>query len=168
MNYFEFFDLPLSPSVDQAALKRRFLANSRAFHPDFHTLASGAEQDAALEKSTHNNRGYKILADDHERLRHFLELKELLGAEGENKVPQEFLARIMDLNEALMELEFNPTPATKEAAQKRIADLENQLTASVGPVLDDYDDATATESELAALRDYYLKKRYLLRLRGKI
>ena len=168
INYFAFFDLPVAPTVDAAALKKAFYANSRRFHPDFHTLATPAEQDAAMEKSTHNNRGYKTLTNDDLRLRHLLELKGAIGAEGENSVPQDFLMDIMDINEALMELEFDPSPEAKSAATTKIDALEEELNAGVQDLLTSYDDATVTEGELGRLRDYYLKRRYLWRLRGKV
>lgn len=167
MNYFSFFQLPLSPTVDQAALKKTFFANSRRFHPDFHTLKSEAEQQEALEQSTHNNRGYKILKDRDQRLKHLLEVKGVLGAEGTNSVPQDFLMEIMDVNEALMELEFEDDPAAREKVTGLIDQLEADLDAGVAGILTDYDDATVTAAELEQLKDYYLKRRYLRRLRSK-
>ena len=168
MNYFEFFDLPVSPSLDEAELKRRFYANSRRFHPDFHTLSDDAQQAEALEQSTHNNRGYKLLLNEDERLRHLLEVRGQLGEEGSNQVPQDFLMEIMEVNEALMELEFEDDPMARQRVEGLITQLEADLRREAGPALDHYDDATATEAQLTTLRDYYLKRRYLLRLKNKI
>ena len=164
-NYFEFFDLPPAPRVDQAALKKRFLANSRAFHPDFHTLADEATQQRALEQATLNNQGYKILRDDDLRLKHLLEVRGLLAEGSNSQLPQSFLMEMMDLNEARMELEFDDDPAARARVDGMIDELEAGLRTTAAPVLDHYDDATATPADLAALKDYYLKKRYLRRLR---
>lgn len=164
-NYFHFFDLPVSPTLDAAALKRTFYANSKRFHPDFHTLADEAAREEALEKSTINNQGYKVLADEDRRLKHLLELKGVLGEEGSNKMPQAFLMEMMDINEALMELQFDDDPAARAKIDAMIADLEAGFYADVTDLLNQYDDATVSEAELEKLKDFYLKKRYLRRLK---
>ncbi len=167
-NYFDFFGLTPSPKVDQGLLKRSFYANSKRFHPDFHTLESDDRQQEVLEKSTLNNQAFKVLSDDDQRLRHLLELKGSLGEEGSNQVPQDFLMEIMEVNEALMELEFEDDPAARQKLEGLIAQLEADLDREVAPVIDHYDDNAAEAEQLTALKDYYLKRRYLLRLREKI
>ena len=164
-NYFEFFGLPPAPRVDKAALKRTFYANSKRFHPDFHTLADGATQEDALERSTINNQGYKILTDDDKRLKHLLELRGVLGPEGSNQLPQSFLMEMMDLNEAVMEQKMAPDPAGEARVTAMLGDLETSIRAAVDQLLHTYDDATATPEDLEKLKTYYLKKRYLRRLR---
>ncbi|OAV46233.1 iron-sulfur cluster co-chaperone HscB C-terminal domain-containing protein [Lewinella sp. 4G2] len=167
-NYFDFFGLPVSPSVDRAQLKRTFLANSKRFHPDFHTLSDEATQEDALEQSTTNNRGYKVLNNEDQRLKHFLDVHGALGEEGTNTVPQDFLMEIMEVNEALMELEFDDDPMARLKVEGLIAQLEKDLQGEVAPVLAAYDPEQPDESSINALRDYYLKQRYLMRLRQKI
>lgn len=166
-NYFKFFGLPVSPTVDQAALKKVFYANSRKYHPDFHTLEDEAAREASLEKSTINNQGYKVLSDEDRTLKHLLDLKGILGEEGSNKMPQAFLLEIMDVNEALMELEFDDDPAARAKVEQMIAGLEAGFRCEVGDLLENYDDATTNDAELQRLKDYYLKKRYLLRLTNR-
>lgn len=168
MNYFEFFGLAPAPRIDLIALKKKFYANSRTFHPDFHTLADTDSQEEALEKSTLNNQAYKTLMNDDQRLRHLLDINGVLGEEGSNQVPQDFLMDIMEVNEALMELEFEDDPAAKSRVEGLIDQLENGLEAEVADLLNHYDQDTVSPGELSRLKDYYLKKRYLLRLRGKI
>ena len=167
-NYFEYYGLPLTPTVDQAELKRKFYANSKRFHPDFHTLSEDAAQDEALEQSTLNNRGYKTLADDDLRLKHFLEVHGALGEEGFNTVPQDFLMEIMEVNEALMELEFEDDPLVRQKVTGLIDQLAQDLEETVAPTLASYDPGTVSPEALTNLKDYYLKRRYLLRLREKI
>ncbi|MBC6996036.1 Fe-S protein assembly co-chaperone HscB [Neolewinella lacunae] len=167
-NYFAFFGLLPAPVLDEAALKKAFYANSRRYHPDFHTLEDEATRDAVLEKSTLNNQAYKVLADPDLRLRHLLELRGALGEEGTNSVPQDFLLEIMDVNEALMELELDDDPAARARIEALVAGLEASLDREIADLFNQYDDATVSPAELDRLRDYYLKKRYLLRLRGKI
>ena len=166
-NYFDFFDLPLSPTLDEALLRKTFYANSKRFHPDFHTLKSEGEQQEALDNSTINNQGYKVLTDPDRRLKHLLELKGVLGAEGTNTVPQDFLMEMMEINEALMELEFEDDPLVRQKVTGLIDKLEADLDESVADIIKHYDDATVSEANLGKLKDYYLKRRYLRRLRSK-
>ena len=168
MNYFEFFNLPLSPLIDKADLKKRFYANSRKYHPDFYTLEDEATQADVLEKSTLNNQGYKVLKDDDRRLKHLLELKGALGEEGKNPIPQDFLMEVMDINEALMELEFDDDPALRKKAHASVSKLDAELQADVKQLLENYDDEQVSDAELNQLRDYYLKRRYLLRIYKKL
>ena len=167
-NYFEFFGLPVSPSIDEPQLKRTFYANSRRFHPDFHTLASAGVQDDALVQSTLNNEAYKTLADPDRRLKHLLELRGVLGAEGTNNVPQDFLMEIMEVNEALMELEFDDDPLARQKVTGLIEQLEAGLDADYRTLADEYAERQDDGAILSGLRDYYLKKRYLLRLRENV
>lgn len=167
-NYFKFFGLPLSPNIDPADLKRKFYANSKRFHPDFHTLSDQTTQDEALDQSTLNNQGYKILSDEDLRLKHFLEVHGALGEEGSNTVPQDFLMEIMEVNEALMELEFDDDPLARQKVEALITQLEADLVEEVSGPLQAYVPEDASPATLNTLKDYYLKRRYLLRLRNKI
>ena len=167
-NYFHLFNLPPAPTLDEAALKKTFYANSKRFHPDFHTLEDPATQQEVLEKSTLNNQGYKVLADEDLRLKHLLEVKGVLGEEGTNQVPQDFLLEIMEVNEALMELAFEDDPVARLRVTALIDRLEATLREEVADVYASYDDARVTPAQLDKLKDYYLKRRYLLRLREKI
>ncbi len=167
-DYFSFFGLRPSPTLDEAALKKTFYANSKRYHPDFHTLETEATQQEVLEKSTLNNQGYKTLRDEDTRLQHLLQLRGVLGAEGTNQVPQDFLMEIMEVNEALMELEFEDDPIVREKVSGLIDQLDADLRASVVSIIAGYDDELVSATDLEALKDYYLKRRYLLRLREKI
>ena len=167
-DYFSFFDLRPSPRVDQAALKKAYYANSKRFHPDFHTLEDASTKEEVLEKSTLNNEAYRTLTDDDRRLRHLLELRGVLEEEGKNQVPQSFLMEIMEVNEALMELEFEDDPAVRQKVEGLIDRLERDLEVEVAGIIKNYDDVKATPADLEQLKDYYLKRRYLMRLREKI
>ena len=165
MNYFEWFDLPCSLKIDKPALKRKFYEKSRLLHPDFHANAPTQEQLAILEQASLNNAAYKTLSDKESLLKYLLELKEKLAPEGENKVPEEFLFEMMDLNEMVMELQMDlqleMVSTIETAIHEKGADLEN----TVAPLMnaDSVDDFT--KSDWALLVDYYLKRRYLYRLK---
>jgi len=168
MDYFEFYGLPVSFNVDAAALRNGYLQNSKKFHPDFHTLAGDAEQAEMLERSTLNNEAYKTLSNADRRIRYVLEIKGLLGSEeSQTPLPQAFLTEMMDLNESLMELEFDFDPVRYEAALRAVGEIERALERDITPVLQTWKEADGAEP-LLQVRDYFLKKRYLLRIRENL
>ncbi len=169
MNYFEFFGIPVSFRVDEAQLRRLFYQNSKKYHPDFHSLASADTQEEMLRLSTLNNEAFQTLSDPDRRMRYILEIKGLLQEEGQQQVPQDFLADMMDINEVLMELELDYDPERFEQTAQAIAQLERALDEAIEPVLERYaDDAERSREDLLRVRDYFLKKRYLLRVREKL
>ncbi len=168
MNYFEFYDLPISFKLDEAALRRQFLTLSKKYHPDFYTMESEEKQAEILELSTKNNEAYKLLKDAEKRMKYILELKNMLGKSIKPTLPQSFLMEMMAINEQVMELQFDYDEAAYQAIEASIQEKEAALLARVQPFLDAYDDATATTEELEAIRDYYLQNRYLLRLKENV
>lgn len=169
MNHFEFYGLPVSFAVDEAAVRRIYLLNSKKYHPDFHTLSDETEQTRVLELSTRNNEAFKTLSDADNRVRYVLEIKGLLGKEHENqRLPQEFLMEMMDINEALMELEFDFDQARFEATLKSVQLLENELETQIEPVLSSWTENTGTAADLLLVQEYFFKKRYLLRIKENL
>ena len=168
MNYFEFYNIPISFQLDQAELKRIFYANSKKYHPDFYTLESEEKQAEILELSTLNNQAYKTLSDFDKRMKYILDLKEILAEEGQNQLPQSFLMEMMDINEVLMELEFDFDAQKFEQAETELKALETSLFKSIESIVESYDDNNSSDKELLAIKEYYLKKRYLLRIRENL
>jgi molecular chaperone HscB len=168
MNYFEFLGLPVSFRVDESALRRLFLQKSKQYHPDFHTLASETDQATMLELSTLNNEAFKTLSDPDRRIRYILEIKGMLGEDGTNPaLPQEFLLEMMDINESLMELEFDTDTARYALTSQAVENFEKELYGEVRPILETWTETDGTQP-LEAVRDYFLKKRYLLRIRENL
>ncbi|MFN0216972.1 MAG: iron-sulfur cluster co-chaperone HscB C-terminal domain-containing protein [Saprospiraceae bacterium] len=169
MNYFEFYGLPVALSVDESAVRRVYLLNSKKYHPDFHTLADASEQARMLELSTLNNEAFKTLSDPDNRLRYVLEMKGLLGQDNESpSLPQDFLMGMMDINEALMELEFDFDTDRYNNTLQTVKSLEAELLTSVQFILSNWTALTGTESDLEKVRDYFFKKRYLLRIKENL
>ncbi len=168
MNYFEFYEIPVSFSVDAEALRKRFYALSKKYHPDFYTLESEEKQAEILHLSTLNNEAYKTLGDEDRRMKYILSLVGAMGEEGTNKLPPDFLMEMMEMNEGLMELEFDPDPAAVITIQKQLSEKEAELEAEVAPLLARFDADPTNNEGLDGVVDYYLKKRYLLRIRENL
>jgi len=168
MNYFEFFGIPVSFLPDEAGLKQLFLQNSKKYHPDFHTLAPAEKQEEILELSTLNNQAFRTLSDFDRRMKYILELKGALKEEGKNEIPQAFLLEMMEINEALMELEFDFDEKIFQAAKDKTRQLEAELDEAIRPALESYDETKGSPGELEAVKDFYLKKRYVWRIQENL
>ncbi len=163
MKYFELFDIPVAFHLDEAALKTSFIKLSRECHPDHFTLASEEKQDEMLERSTEINKAYKVLGDFDQRLQYILTQKGALEGEGQDKLPQAFLMEMMDINETIMDLQFDPDPAMTTKAKEQIAAFDAELQSGIAGVLQ-APDAVNNEDALSSAKDYYLKKKYLKRI----
>lgn len=167
MNFFQFFDIPISFLLDEGDLKRRYYANSKRLHPDFFTLEAEEKQAEILEQSAYNNRAYKTLADFDARMKYILELKGLMPEEGQAALPQEFLMEMMEINEELMELEFDYDEERRAKVERMVEELSAGLLEEVSPTLSAFD-AGAEGLDLGPVVEYYFKKRYLLRIKENL
>jgi len=167
INYFEFFGIDISFDVDLPELRKKYISKSKAFHPDFHALDDTSEQEKMLEKSTHNNQGWKVLSDENKRIAHILDLHDALPKEGEAKVPQEFLMEMMDLNEALMELQFGEDPSLKSKVLSDLAEIKSGISQDAQAAMSAWDEDHEAKF-LEIIRDYYLKMKYLKRIEEKL
>ncbi|WP_400191721.1 Fe-S protein assembly co-chaperone HscB [Hymenobacter sp. B81] len=168
-DYFAFYELPESFLPDEKALKSKYYALSRQYHPDFHATAAPEQQQRMLELSTLNTNAYRTLSDFDQRLQYILQRHGLLE-EGKQELPADFLMEVMDLNEQLMELEFEPDPAVAARVTAEVNRLDAELEAAARPVLESYAEQPADQrlGALQRVRTYYLKRRYLLRIRESL
>jgi molecular chaperone HscB len=119
MDYFSFFDLPRTLTLDVVALEKRFYVLSRKLHPDRFASKPVVEQEAALAQSSLLNDAYRTLKDPITRTQYLLtlegvELEEQSKAatdaarvSGEQKkqiVPPELLEEVFELNMQLQEM----------------------------------------------------------------
>lgn len=163
MEYFDFYNIPVSFLIDEKNLKKQFLIKSREFHPDFYTLESEEKQGEILKSSTLNNKAYKVLKDFNLRMKYILDQSKTLKGEGQDKLDQSFLMEMMELNEALMELRFEPNEAESQKLRSQVIAFEKELKAKVEPFLNK-DFKSLTADDLESIKQYYLKNKYLNRL----
>ena len=166
MNYFELYELPVSFNPDQQLVKQKFYELSKKFHPDFYINEGQEKQDEVLELSTVNNKAFQVLKDPQKRLHYILELKSQL-IEGENyALPQSFLMEMMEVNEALMELEFDADALKLTELKTEIAVIENALNKELEHLTSSFDNSNSTEQEnsLKAIKDIYYRNKYLARI----
>ena len=165
MNYFEFYNIPISFSPDQAEIKMLFYDNSKRYHPDFHTEASDLTKEEVLKKSAYNNEAYKTLKHFDKRLKYILELKEVIKPTDKDEIPQDFLMGMMDINERIMEVQFDFNKEHHKQILEEINDFEQKLTSSVDGLLEKADHS---EDELHTIKNFYYKRKYLKRIQENL
>ena len=166
-SYFELYDLPLSFKVDDSLLKKKFYALSREYHPDFHANESHEKQDEILELSTLNNQAYKVLSDPLKRIEYILELHDMLAEDDKFILPQDFLMDMMDVNEALMDMESDPDPSRLMTLSAEIDQLEASLFDELKLLTDEFDAKTNPDQNniLLKIKDIWYREKYLQRIR---
>ena len=164
MNHFELFGIPLGFEIDQSLLKRKYYELSKQFHPDKFTLHSEEEQVHALQKSTELNKAYRVLKDKQSRIKYILEYLGVEFNEGNEQVSQEFLMEMVDINETLMELKFDPDIEKQKETLHSINAIKTSLSDEIALVAQKLDFNNPSEEQLVQIKDYYLKSQYLKRL----
>ena len=170
MNYFQLYDIPLSFKPDQVLVKKQFYALSKAFHPDFYANESEEKQQEILEQSTLNNKAFQTLSNPDKVLAYVLEIKGEL-VEGEKyALPQSFLMEMMEVNEALMELEFDATEQQITEASDKVKQLEDVLNSELDLQTEAFTNTLESEQNtiLKQIKDIWYRKKYLLRIRESI
>ncbi len=166
-SYFEFYDLPLAFSIDEAQLKKKFYALSKEYHPDFHANEPQDKQDEILELSTINNKAYKVLSDPLKRIEYILELHDLIAEGDKYTLPQDFLMDMMDVNEALMDMEYDPDPSRLMTISSEVDQLEASLFDELKKLTDEFDaiSGSGRKEILIKIRDIWYREKYLMRIR---
>lgn len=151
MNYYQRFNLPITFTLDEAALKQEYFALQRQYHPDKIGLA-GVQQSMEL------NQAYQTLSHPLKRAQHFLMLHGVNVGHDDSpiKPAMALLEEMMDKREAVMELE------TAEAANALLAvaaeeyaqELANFTGMSAAPSIDEAKDKLAQ----SLLRLQYIAK----------
>lgn len=170
MNYFELYNLPESFLPDEKAVKSTYYALSREYHPDFYATEGPEKQHEILQLATQNTNAYRTLSHFDRRMQYILEQHGRLEEGKNNELPASFLMEMMELNEQIMELEFDYTPEAFSRVGEASAGLLAALEADILPVLQRYPELTGItrEAALDEVKIYYLKKKYLLRIQESL
>ena len=167
-NYFEHFGLDWQFELDTNALKKSFLVKSRELHPDFHTDKSEEEQQSILSLSSYNNTAFKVLKNPDSRFKYLLSLHGVDFEESKQSLPQSFLMEMMDFNEQLMDAQMESDQTIISSLTEELKKIEKSLFSEVSGILERYIPDQITESELNSLKEYYFKKKYLLRIKENL
>jgi molecular chaperone HscB len=171
MKYYDFFELPISFQVDETALRQKFLENTRLYHPDFYVNESEAVQQEMMEKSSLNNEAFKVLSNPKSCTQYVLTESGIL-VKGENKLPQEFLFEMMDFNEKISEIqisnEMESLKSLENEAESILQNIEEKLVEYQKKCDIEPYDSEEWQRMAKIVKDYFLKRKYLLRIKDSI
>ncbi|WP_129714547.1 Fe-S protein assembly co-chaperone HscB [Pedobacter sp. SYP-B3415] len=170
-DYFAFYGLPVVFNLDAAAVKTKFFELSRKYHPDFFANESAEKQDEVLHLSTLNTNAYKTLSDPARRLAYLLELKGVLVANENYVLPQTFLMDMMEINEAIMDLQFDPDAEKVVSIRTQVAGIEEEMTGELQTLTQRYDasaDANEQNALLQSIKDSHYRLKYLVRMKENL
>ena len=167
MNYFEFYNIQETFTPNQKLVKQKFYELSRTYHPDFFVNESEEKQKEILELSTFNNKAYQTLSNPDKLTEYLLSLKGEINENEKYALPEDFLLEMMDVNEALMELDVEPNLASISAIKEQVNAVESNLLMQQKVLSDNYN-TTNDASILKDIKDIYYRKKYLLRIRESI
>ena len=162
MNYFELFDIPIQLKADKTDLPRKYFELSKKYHPDYFTGENEEKQAEVLDKSAQLNKAFKILQNEEATIRYVLQLKGLLEEEEKYELPPDFLMEVLEINEQLMDMEDNPE--LNKNLRASVNKLEIEIYKPVKEIVEHYQEGITTEKELLQVKEYYFKKKYLLRI----
>ena len=169
MNYFELYDLPVSFSPDADAVKSKFYELSRKYHPDRYTMAPDAERAEVLRMAAMNNDAYKTLSNADATMAYILKLNNLLEDEEKYNLPPDFLMEMMELNETVSQWEMEPED---EAIKKEVTGMMDGevdgWNEEVLPLIAKFNAGNTSKELLLEIKDYYFRKKYLLRIQQRI
>jgi molecular chaperone HscB len=165
MTYFELFNIPVQLRIDKDSLNSKFFELSRKYHPDYFINNGSEAQSEALEKSALLNKAFKTFQNPDETIKYVLQLKGLLEEEEKYELPAEFLMEVLEINEQLMDAD------DKEIAsniKSKIQNLQMESYEPVKEIVEHYQEGVTTEKELLQVKEYYYKKKYLLRIQQQL
>lgn len=169
MNYFELYDLPVSFTPDAVAVKKKYYELSRKYHPDRFTMTGDAERVEALRMAALNNDAYKTLSNADATMAYILKMYELLEDDEKYSLPPDFLMEMMELNEAISEYEMSPDDETaKKEALNMMESEASGWNEEVQPLIAKFNDGDTSKELLLRVKDYYFRKKYLLRIQQRI
>ncbi len=169
VNYFELYDIPVSFAPDTAVVKKKFYELSRRYHPDRFTLAGNAERAEALRMAALNNDAYKVLQNADATMAYILKMNELLEDEEKYSLPPAFLMEMMDLNESISDYEMKPdNESLKTQATQALQEQLDNWNEDLEPLTAAYEGGNTSKELLLQIKDYYFRKKYLLRILERI
>lgn len=162
-NYFTLLGQPQQFSVDISALKKRFRALQRQYHPDRYVGKTPQDQRLAVQFSAHLNTAFTALGNPVQRALHMLELAGI-AVDHQNSTIRDsgFLMEQMEIREALDDARAE---ANLTALQALASDIETRYLQCQQRFADDIEAASLDSN---ALRDSVGKMQFFQKLADEL
>ena len=131
-------------------------------------MAADAERAEVLRMAALNNDAYKILSNSDATMAYILKLNGLLDDEEKYSLPPDFLMEMMELNETISQYEMEPDEATKKDVQDMMAGEMEGWNNEAQPLIAKFNAGNTSKELLLEIKDYYFRKKYLLRIQQRI
>lgn len=160
-NHFAFFEFPEQFDIDEGVLRRVYLKLSKRHHPDFFVNDARAHNEA-IAMTAVINKAYETLSKQEVRIAYLLRLKGKLDEKG-GKLDPMFLMEMMDWNERIYESAPNQIKSLMDEYLAKDKALKEELWSACLLY-----DRESNEENLEQVKDFYLKSKYLLRIKEAI
>jgi len=135
-NHFELLGLPVSYTVDTAALDRAYRELQGKVHPDRFASASEAERRVAMQWAARANEAYRTLRQPIDRARYLLGLNGFdTGEESNTSMPPDFLMQQMEWREGVESGRASRDPAALERLLGEIHGEREQMLSRLARAL---------------------------------
>lgn len=167
MYYFDLYQIPISLKIDKSLLTRKYYQLSKEYHPDNFSLADADAQTDSLDMSAKINSAKTVLENADKRLEYILKEKGIIVENEKYNLSPSFLGEMMDINEQLMELEF-------EKNDEILSSIKSELQSKMDELFDSVEsffvmpELNLSSEEWNLLKDYYYKKKYINRIQEKL
>ncbi|MEE2756774.1 MAG: Fe-S protein assembly co-chaperone HscB [Myxococcota bacterium] len=160
LSHFERLDIGQSYHVDVGELAERHRRLQRQFHPDRHASRSDMERRFSLEHATALNDAFRVLKDPVKRAEYMIGLRGLDMTDERNqvKLPPMFLMEMLELREAIDELNGSDTHVERGRIEHDVASRYEGTLDALGAGLD------GTDASIVVLAQYAAQLKYLKKI----
>lgn len=167
MTHFELFDIPLSFFPDQKIIRAKYYALSRLYHPDLQDDNDGISESERIQKTSELNEAYRVLGSFDKLVPYILRLEGELNEEEKATVSPAFLMEMMDVNESLMEAKMESDADRLQSIAHEVNEIQEEVMEAWKKSCEAFD-TSHTKGLLAEIKDYYLRNKYLERLKDQL
>lgn len=167
-NFFEVLDIPVSLLPDMGTLRKKYYQLSREFHPDVMGHSAEEMRSEAALKYESINKAYETLSDKWKRIRHILEIYDMLHDPEHEKLPVDFLHDMMEINEELFELQMDNDERRRKKVLEQVKNMAESLESEFENLVSLFENQEDKNQGLEKLKDYYLKSKYILRIQENL
>lgn len=167
MTHFDLFEIPLSFFPDPKLIRSKYYALSRLYHPDLQDDNDGISEVERLQKTSALNEAYRVLGSFEQLVPYILRLEGEMNEEEKATVSPAFLIEMMDVNESLMEAKMESDTERLQSISHEVNEIKEEVWKNWKKCCEQYDASRAKEL-LAEIKDYYLRNKYLERLKDQL
>jgi molecular chaperone HscB len=138
-DHFEVLGLARRFALNAEEVERNYLARSRETHPDFHQLASTAEQRTSLEMTAVLNEAYTVLREPFKRAEYLLVLEGGPTAAEYKQMSAHFLEEMLELRMQIEELREGGDPSALAAMERKLQERRGKLVDQIASRFEQYE-----------------------------